>query len=122
MASPKLDEDTMIAALKTPPSKEALRTLQAGAVMLIMDAYDRKATRDMMLTATSAATNLLSELGSLFLIERVRDVADAISGITPTQIEVARQGLVERINKATMDAIAIADLLKQCPNDGDAVN
>jgi uncharacterized membrane protein len=112
----------IVGALKHPATIDNLRTLQTGAFMLIMDAYDRKATRDMMITALSAATNLLTELGKLYMIEHVRNAADTIGGVSPTQIEDARQGLIKQIHQTTRDAIAMADLLKQCPNDEDKVN
>jgi hypothetical protein len=112
----------MVAALKAPPTLESLRALQTGAFMLIIDAYDRKATRDAMLTAVSAAGTLLTELGKLFMIEQVRAAADIAEGVPLTAIEVARQELLKHIQRATKDALSMAALLKQCPNDEDKVN
>jgi hypothetical protein len=112
----------MVEALTAPPTLESLRALQTGAFMLIIDAYDRKATRDQMLTAVSAAGTLLTELGKLFMIEQIFAVADIAEGVTRTQIEEARQALLKNMQHATRDALSMANLLKQCPNDEDKVN
>lgn len=122
MPSPKLDEEVMRAALAEKPCMENLRTLQSGAFMLILDAYDRKATRQMMITAVSAATNLLADLGKLFAIEQVRAACDGIDGVSLVQVEDARSGLIKSLQQSTRDAIVMADLLKQCPNDEDRIN
>ena len=123
MPSPKLDENMMIEALKQPASFDSLRALQTGAFMLIVDAYDRKATRDQMIAAISTSTTLLTELGKLFLIEQVHAAADPVAGgVTMVSIQEAREALAATVARATKDALKMANLLKQCPNDEDKVN
>lgn len=122
MSSPKLDENHMMAALRAPVTLETLRLLQTGAFMLILDAYDRKATRENMITAVSAATTLLTQLGKFYMVEQINEVRDIVDGVSPVQIEEARHGVRKLLGDAVRDAIAMAQLLQQCSEDEDRVH
>lgn len=125
MASPVIDENVMLKALKAPEpeqlSKNTFR-LRTGATLLLLDAFDRKVTRDQFIAALGATVELTDMLGRYEVMLNVRAFEQAHGGVTKADIEVTLARVVDKIAAVTEQCASMANLVHQCPLDEDRVH
>ena len=124
MTSPLLDEDAIIATLDLLPANneaEANR-VATGALMLIIDAVDRKATRQQLLVAVGSALELVDALGRHQTVHRLVAHIQEAGPITAADMAGAEQSVAELVRTKGNECIKMARLLKQCPLNEDKVH
>lgn len=125
MTSPTIDESVMIEALKaSSPDQigESARRLHAGAQLLLLDAYDRKVTRDQFIAAIGAACYLADALGRHEMITAVKRFESEHGVVTKADIEVVIASVVTMVQQHSEQCSKMADLIVQCPKDEDKVH
>lgn len=126
MASPIINEDFMLLALKpvetVEPVGEVVARLHRGAAMLIIDAYDRKATRDQMIAAIVAGVELTDVVSRHIMLHNIKRFDELQGGVSKVDIEVAVDKTTKLIAHAVEQCAKMAALLKECPLDEDSVN
>lgn len=118
MASPLIDEDVMVQALKTSGGEH----VRSGASMLLVDAFDRKATRDQFLAALGAVVGLLDAVSKHELMLNVKRFHDLKGGISLVDIEVTMHSIQEQMEMGCQQCCQMAELFQQCPLDEDKVH
>ena len=124
MTSPVIDEDVMIEALKeAAPADigENTKRLRTGAQLLLLDAYDRKVTRDQFIAALGACTSLMDALGRHSMMTNVKDFEQS-GAVTKADIEVTLAGVTKLVQQSTAQCSKMAALVHQCPRDEDRVH
>ena len=71
---PLIDENTLIQALLTEISPENIDKIRSGAVLSVIDAFDRRITRVQFLDILATALPLYDWLGSLQTVQRVDSI------------------------------------------------
>lgn len=125
MTSPVVDEDVMVQCLTMPEAAEvtdSVTRIRTGATMLIVDAFDRKVTRDQFLAAIGAAVHLIDAVGKHEMMANVKSFKDAKGEVTNVDIEVALQSILQNIEMGTEQCTKMAGLLKQCPLTEDKIH
>lgn len=125
MTSPVIDENVMVEALKPAAPEdigENARRLHAGAQLLLLDAYDRKVTRDQFIAAAGAAFFLIDALGRHEMISSVKRFEIDHGIVTKADIEVALAAVVALVQQHAEQCSKMAGLITQCPKDEDKVH
>src|ERR1700737_2556440 len=73
MADPILNEEAITQALDTVVDLQTINRLHAGALMSIVDAWDRKILRDEFVVLVDAAMKLTEHTAKLWLIHKVKE-------------------------------------------------
>lgn len=125
MTSPVIDETVMLQALKVPTpghmSENTLR-LRTGATLLLLDAFDRRVTRDQFIAALGAATELTDMLGRFETMLNVKAFLADKGAVTAADVEVTLARVTTKIGIATAQCASMATLVHQCPTDEDRVH
>jgi len=121
MADPLLDEDLMVQLLSVTPSIETVTQLQAGAVQVVCDLYDRGVKRDEFTSKASAAIGLYAQCAKLWLLNNVHNVHTA-GELDDARFKLAHDGLLDVITKQAEVVREIAATLRQCPTSQDVVH
>lgn len=115
----------MLSALASTAShtelRENTRRLQAGASMLLVDAFDRKVTRDQFIACVSAALGLADALGHYDMMHAVKSYAEAEGTVSAADVEITMQELLGKVQQYTRECENFGKLLVQCPNNEDRV-
>jgi hydroxypyruvate isomerase len=125
MTSPTIDEDVMMEALKLPTAEElptSAQRLRSGASMLILDAFDRKVTRDQFLAALGAGVSLIDAIGRHQMLLNVKAFHQDKGVVTNVDIETALHSITQIIETGVSQCTQMAELLRQCPLNEDKVH
>jgi hypothetical protein len=121
MASPVVDEGLMEHLLRTPPGAvaDAVGRLQYGAIMLIMDAFDRKVTRKSFADILEKSASLIDGAGRL----------GAFTAATASEnfhnehiVEGTKVKLNSEISGRAQACVKLVEVLRQCPHDEDLIS
>lgn len=118
MTSPVIDEAVMLEALSTPGGTH----VRSGATMLVLDAYDRKVTRDQFIATLGAVVTLLDAVSKQEMMLNVKDFYKDKGAVTAADIEMALLTTNEALNVGCAQCVKIAELLQKCPFDEDKVH
>jgi hypothetical protein len=125
MTSPVIDEEIMIDLLKPVPADQigqnAVR-LRTGATLLLLDAFDRKVTRDQFIAAMGSVVEIIDMLGRYEAFSNVKEFEADKGRVTKVDIEVAIAGTVEKIAVHTEQCAKMAELVHQCALNEDKVH
>jgi hypothetical protein len=121
MADPILDEDTIVALLKTPVSARNVNAIQAGAVQALIDLYDRKCTREEFVNLASPCIALYGQAAKLALLANVEIVYDS-GDLDKERFNRARDGLIDLVRKQTETVIDVVKRLQLCAGSQDHVH
>ncbi len=121
MGDPVLDEDLMVDLIEVDPTPDAAQRLMAGAMMLLVDAYDRKVTREnfnAIVTTAVALHGYAAQYGCLCVTQRLfRD--GKLDDLTLTNsVETLRKFVVRNAEIGAKQA----RLLRDCPLSDDKVH
>jgi hypothetical protein len=121
MADPVLDEQLIIDLIETKPAADTMNRLRAGALMLVVDAYDRKITRERFLMVAHTAMALHSYASQYTGVDNMQDLFRA--GKLDDAVLTDALGEATKLLESYIDrALKEARLLKQCPLSVDKVH
>lgn len=125
MTSPVIDENVMIEALQLTqpqPLSEQAKRLRTGAALLMLDAYDRKLTRDQFIAALGAAVDLVDMLGRYEAFNNVKAFEIEKGCVTKADLEVALATSTDKIAVCSEQCAKMARLIHQCSLNEDKVH
>lgn len=120
-ADPIIDEEFMVEALSAQVSPATIARLQTGAMMLLIDAYDRKTTRMEFAQIADAAVKAYAQTAKLWLMTNIREACDS-GYLDAAHVDEATCALIANVADKINDAREIALILKQCPLKEDKVH
>lgn len=118
MTSPVIDENVMMQALKS----EGGNDIRTGATMLLLDAFDRKITRDQFIAALGAVVSLIDGVGKQEMMINVKEFFQNKGSVTAADIEVAMHSCQQIIEANVDQCVKMADLFHQMPLNEDKVH
>lgn len=119
---PLIDESILIEALDVTISSETIQQIQSGAFLLVLDAWDRKVTRDQFIAALGAAQALIDSVARVSLMSNVKRHQARSGAVTPADIESAVHGCMEMAKDSNRECLKMAQLLKQCATKEDPIH
>lgn len=123
MTSTLVNEAMMLEFLRADRTPTNVTRLTNGAALVLLDAYDRKVTRDQFIAALGAALGLADACGRLSLCSNIRDHArDNDDKASLVDLEVAIHGVTNLVENATLECTKMAHLLQQCASDEDRLH
>lgn len=122
MPSPIIDEDQMMKYFDAKVTETGARDIQAGAFLMLADAYDRRVTRDDLKTYISAALQVYDQIGRLSIISNMRLFLRQNSRITDADLMVTENSLKHMVEGTVAECVKLADVLRQCRNDEDKLS
>lgn len=123
MTSPIVNEDMMLHFLRGDRTPANATRLSNGAALMLLDAFDRKVTRDQFIAAAGAALGLADACGRMALCNNIRDHAQLNDDkASLVDLEIALKATLGLVNNATNECTKMAHLLCQCAKDEDAVH
>lgn len=122
MASPIIDEALIDHLLKTTPGtvEDATGRLAFGAEMLILNAFDRKVTRENFLDLLRKAINLVDGASRSAALKAVSRRPEHYQH--PEIFHGVIKAINAEVTTRAKECIAWAELLSACPRDQDPVN
>ena len=121
MASPILNEALIASMLGTEPVAASAEYLRTAALMIIIDAYDRKIEREEFITAAKSAVQLIEMMGRL---ESVTGVHASFTSqhLTAERLEEAIRVLTSNAETNRVSLAHFMERLIQCSEDGQTIN
>lgn len=121
MADPIFSEATILNMLDAPASLAAVEPLRTGAILALVNGFDRKIQRDPFSLLVSSAVELHTNLGHLVLLDRMNT------------LNRQQQLTAEKFNEALINTIATCEtgrlsllhqmkLIAQCPTSYDKIS
>lgn len=123
MADPLLDEQKIVSVLKTEPanSNEAVRALQSGVTMALVDAYDRKVDRESFICLMSAVLQMYGNLSVFHTLNSIVALHDS-GALDRNKFDDAFTALMAKVRKDHSSVLAMMELIQQCPLSKDTVH
>jgi hypothetical protein len=121
MPDPLLDEPLILLQLNVPVSVNSVERLQQGAVLAVIDGFDRKVLREPFLNITSDAFRLATNLEKLELISRIMELQKQ-DKLTAEHLADAHGQLLASSETSRLAVINQLHLISQCPTSEDKVN
>lgn len=119
---PIINEDMLVEALDVTLTSETIQQVQSGAFMLVLDAWDRKVTRDQFIAALGASQAMIDSVARVSLMANVKRAHARNDGLSNVDIETALQGCMDGAKTANVECLKMAHLLKQCPLSEDPIH
>ena len=120
MADPVLDENLIIDLIETEPTPDSVMRLMAGATMLLVDAFDRRITRDAFVAIAHTALALhsyASQYGGVVNTRRLLRAGTLDDAVLTSSLDSA----TKLLEYHTGIALKQAHLLRECPLSTDKV-
>ena len=121
MAGTTLNEELVVAMLGTVPAAEHGENLRTAALMVLLDAYDRKVTRESFFDTARNALQLNEMMGRLESISGVHSSYKA-NLITDEKLQAAIGVITGHADTCRKALIKDMALLMECAEDGATVN
>ena len=121
MSSTTLNEELIVAMLGTTPSSEHGENLRTAGLMVLLDAYDRKVTRDSFFDTARNALQLNEMCGRLESISGIHASMKA-NLLTAEKLQEAVSVVIGHADTCRKSLIRDMALLMQCPEDEDAAH
>lgn len=114
---PLLDEKLLIQSLSTEISPETNEKIRGGAVLSIVDAFDRRIPRSMFLSMLSSSLQLYDFLGCLETVQRIEALMEK-QKFTSTTLTEAGIEYSARSEAAKIYLLALMKgVVEQAPSD-----
>lgn len=114
MTDPVLHEPTIMDTLDCRCNADNAARLQAGALMSLVDAYDRKLTRESFVVLAGAALAMHTQAGKLFMIASVED-NHRVGVLDELMLTRAVHGVTGLTEKAHTELIGLMEKITMCP-------
>jgi uncharacterized protein (DUF1786 family) len=111
----------MVAALKLDARGDNATKLATGALLVILDAYDRKVTRQAFVAMATAALTVNDNIGRVCAMQAILDAVDQNGRLSLMDIQLAKADVDSYLKHSTEELQKAAYLLTQLPEDGDRV-
>lgn len=121
MADPILDENLLLARLKSPPNVIDTENLQSAAMGTLLDIYDRKVTREEFIKMASPCVALYAAVGRFELLMSIKECFDAET-LDVSSFTVAATGIKAAIDAHSASVTETVNRLKACPTSQDKVH
>lgn len=121
MSDPVLDEELILALLRTPVSVANIGNLQAGAVQALIDMYDRKTTREAFMHHAATAVSLYGQTCKLALLASVKENFDH-GDLDIARFMQAEGALLKLIQTQAATVAGLIEQLRQCSTSQDQVH
>lgn len=122
MTTPLIDERALLKLLDCTATYANIERLQQGAIMALIDCYDREITREAFVLAARTTANMIDALARLALLHNVKQFAEKHGKAEPADIALAQKGVNEMLEEANKATIEMVELMRQCPLDEDRVH
>ncbi len=119
---PIINEDMLVEALDVTVKSDTIQQVQSGAFMLVLDAWDRKVTRDQFIAALGASQSLVDAVARVSLMMNVKKAHARNGGLSDVDIETALHGCHDTAKTANVECLKMVHLLKQCPLSEDPIH
>jgi hypothetical protein len=121
MTSPRINEFKMLELLKMDARDEGATHLATGTLMVILDAYDRKVTRDAFVAIATAALTCNDNIGRVCAIQAILDAVAQHGKISALDLQIAKKDVDQYLAHSTGEVTKAANLLVQLPKDEDRI-
>lgn len=121
MTSALIKEEMMIEALSCTARAENETKLATGSLLMLLDAFDRKVTRDQFVAAATSALTCLDNIGRLCMVTAIADYVKSSGGLTRVDLETAKLTATGLLTHSTGEVLKMAQLLTQLSNDEDRI-
>jgi hypothetical protein len=118
---PILNENLMLTTLVTPLSADDVERLQYGAMMSVVDAFDRKIKREPFCDIVAAALSLHSHLARLHLAMSI-EALQKVGKLDEKKMSDATRILAEDGELQRRKLFKLMELVVACPRSDDAVH
>ena len=121
MASTLLNEDLLAGMLELPSSAEHGVDLRTAALLVLLDAYDRKVTREEFFATAKTAVQLCEMMGRLESVTGIHtsQKADTLTSAVLDEALTKITAFAETHRQALVRKVA---LLRQCPEDENTIH
>ena len=121
MPSTTLNEPLIVGMLGTSPTAEHGENLRTAALMVLLDAYDRKVTRDSFFDTARNALQLNEMMGR---IESISGIHASMGSnlLTAEKLQEAVSVVTGHADACRKSLLHDMALLMECPEDGATVN
>ena len=121
MTDPVLHEPTIMDTLDCSCEADNAARLQAGALLSLVDAYDRKLEREAFVVLAGAALTLHTQIGKLYMMSSV--VHNFHSGVLDSEMMTrAVSGITAMTQQAQTELIGLMKKVVACPTTQDKVH
>ena len=121
MTDPVLHEPTIMDTLDCRVDPVNTSRLQAAALLSLIDAYDRKLTRENFLVLAEAALGMHTQIGKFYMMSSIWD-NHKIGLLDGVMIEKAVHGTNAMALKAHDELFGLMKRVVMCPTSEDKVN
>ena len=118
MASAQLNEDIIITMLGVAPTAENGNDLRTAALLVLMDAYDRKIEREAFFKTAQTAVQMCEMMGRLESTTGVKS-SYAAGKLTAENLDTALEAITGFAEANRKSLLHDMSLLIQCPEDDD---
>lgn len=120
-SDPQMYEPQLLDVLSVPAGVLTVERLQSGALMSVVDAFDRRIMRYPFIDLVQAAMVLNNQLGRLTLVAAIAEEVKNKT-VTPEKLAEAIVGLTERAEIQRLKVLKLMQLVAACPTSEDNVH
>lgn len=122
MTSARIDERLMLNALKADARGEDATKLATGTLLVLLDAFDRKVTRQAFVAMATAALTCNDNIGRVCAFQAVLDAVEAHGKLSLMDIQLAKADVDGYLKHSTGELQKAAWLLTQLPETGEPIS
>lgn len=122
MTSALINEEMMLRNLKCEARGEDATRLATGALLVLLDAFDRKVTRQAFVAMATAALTCNDNIGRVCALQAVLDAVGTHGKLSLLDIQLAKSDVDGYLAHSTAELQKAAYLLTQLPEDGDKIS
>lgn len=121
---PKFDEQMLLSCLEGLPTVENIGSLQSGAMLALIDCYDRKVDREFFGAVAAAALALHTAMGRLYTTAVMKNIVKQpqFKADPDKEMQGIMSSLTDHAAKRQAELSQMVHLLVQCPTGADAIN
>lgn len=114
----------MLDCLAQPPTYQNVGPVQSGAMMALIDSYDRKVEREFFCGIAALSLSLHSAMGRLHTVNTLKEIAkDPQFMADPARaFDEALKSLESHAAQRHKELNQMAHLLVQCPTEADTIS
>lgn len=122
MTSALINEFKMVELLKMDARGEGATHLATGTLLVLLDAFDRKITRQAFVAMATAALTCNDNIGRVCAIQAILDGVEANGKLTLMDLQLAKKDVDGYLAHSRAELQKAAYLLTQLPEDGDKIS
>lgn len=119
--TPKISEQMILDCLDVPVNGENIGALQSGAIMSVVDAFDRQIQREHFVMLCDHALTLHSAMGRMHTLLSTQHLQEQ-KELSPATITNAIQRITEHASSKRQQLKDMMKLVAQCPTGEDPIS